>query len=378
MLVAVQGYAAGAGDALPGGGLPQVRIAVAGPSGGDQAKTTEAIASEARATAKWLTMLSQQNARAPQGLSTRMLPARYEITIKDDGCDAAKGEAVAKEIVMENFDLVLGHPCPKAALAAAKVYGTAGVTFIATGTRHPGLTAKRAGPSIFRLSGRDDAQGLDAAGYVSAARGGKPVAVVHDRTLYAKTIADQAAAALKEQNIEIITATIVAGDKEYGKLISKIKDAGAVFFAGFPLEAGFIVKELRAAGSNVPFFASGSVGTDELVATFPEVAQQVFVLRGQPSNQLLASGTTAIRLYAQALGGAFGPAKDAAGWRSLVNGALARHRHQLIAIGMDDTIGVPEHLPHDIAFDAAGNARLDSYTLTRWNGTVWETVDALR
>lgn len=355
-----------------------MRIAVAGPSGGAQAKTAEAIASEAGATAKWLTMLSQQNARAPQGLSTRMLPARYEVTIKDDGCDAARAEAVAKEIVTENFDLVLGHPCPKAALAAAKVYGTAGVTFIATWTRHPGLTAKRAGPSIFRLSGRDDAQGLDAVRYLSAAHGGKPVAIVHDRTLYAKTIAGQTAAALMEKKIEIITATIVAGDKEYGKLIAKIKDAGAVFFAGFPLEAGFIVKELRASGSNVPLLASESVGTDEFVATFPEVAQQVFVLRAQLSNQLLASGTTAVRLYAQVLGGAFGPVKDAAGWRLLVNDALARHHHRLIAIGMENTFGFPEDLTHDIAFDATGNAKLGSYTLTRWNGAVWETNDALR
>lgn len=359
--------------------LPAVRIAVVGPAQGAQAQTTQALAGGASETAKWLTKLSERGVR-PQGPGPRMLPARYEVTIKDDGCDAAKAEAVAKQIVTENFDLVLGHPCPKAALAAAKVYGAAGVTFIATETRHPDLTAKRLGPSIFRLSGRDDAQGLDAARYLAAAHGGKPVAIVHDRTLYAKTIAEQAAAALKEKKIETVTATIVAGDKEYGKLIAKIKDAGAVFFAGFPLEAGFILKELRAAGSNAPFLASESVATDEFTATFPEVAREVFVLRPMPSSfhQSPAGGTTAVRLYAEALGVAFGPAKDTGSWRALVNQALARYRHPLMSADTGANLFPASSDTREITFDASGNANLDSYTLVRWDGVKWQPVEALR
>lgn len=358
--------------------LPAVRIAVVGPAQGPHALTTEALAGGAGETAKWLTRLSERTPESWQGPGTRMLPARYEVTVKDDGCDAVKAEAVAKEIVAETFDLVLGHPCPKAALAAAKVYGAAGVAFIATETRHPDLTAKRAGPSVFRLSGRDDAQGLDGARYLAAAHGGKPVAIVHDRTLYAKTIAEQAAAALKELTIETVTATIVAGDKEYGKLIAKIKDAGAVFFAGFPLEAGFILKELRAAGSEAPFLATESVGTEELIATFPEVAQQIFVLRllSVTHHQSLSGATTAVRLYAQALSVAFGPVKDASAWRTRVNDSLARYRHPGFGIDFALTL-FPDDL-RSIAFDVSGNANLNSYNLVRWSGTKWQTVDALR
>lgn len=377
MLAVVPGTAAGGPDAQTAGSLPRVRIAVVGPSDGAQAKTTEAIAGGARETAKWLTMLSERDQRT-QGLGTRMLPARYEVTIKDDGCDVAKAETVAKEIVAEKFDLVLGHPCPKAALAAAKVYGAAGVAYIATETRHPDMTAKRAGPSIFRLSGRDDAQGMDAARYLAAAHGGKSIAIVHDRTLYAKAIAEQATAALKEQKIETVTATIVAGDKEYGKLVAKIKDAGAVFFAGFPLEAGFILQELRAAGSTEPFLATESVGTDEFVSTFPEAAQQVSVLRPLPltHHHSLAGGRTAVRLYAQALAVAFGPVKDAAGWRARINDALARYRHPLFETDFAGTL-FPDDLPN-ITFDASGNANLNSYKLVRWNGTAWQPAEALR
>lgn len=358
-------------------GSTTVRVTVVGPSEGAQAKTTEAIASGARETAKWLSTISESNLRW-QGLGTRMLPAPYEVTVKDDGCDAAKAETIAKEVVAENFDLVLGHPCPKAALAAAKVYGAAGVTFIATETRHPDLTAKRAGPSIFRLSGRDDAQGLDAARYLAAAHGGKPIAIVHDRTLYAKTIAEQAAAVLKERKIETVTATIVAGDKEYGKLITKIKDAGAVFFAGFPLEAGFVLKELRAAGSTAPFLATESVGTDEFISTFPEAAQQVSVLRPLPvtPHHSLAGSTTALRLYAQARAVAFGPVKDPGAWHALVNDALARFRHPLFETDFAGTL-FPDDMPK-IAFDASGNANLNSYKLVRWNGTKWQPIEALR
>jgi branched-chain amino acid transport system substrate-binding protein len=355
-----------------------VRIAVVGPADGPQAKTTEALSAGARAAAQ---SLSSSSARADQ-----VHAATYEVTVKDDGCDAAKAEAAAKEIVEQNFDLVLGHPCPKAALAAAKVYGAAGVTFIATETRHPDLTGKRTGPSVFRLSGRDDAQGLDAAHYLEQARGGKPVAIVHDRTLYAKTIAEQAIAALKEKKIEPVTATIISGDKEYSKLVAKIKDAGAVFFAGFPMEAGFILKGLRAAGSKALFLATETLATQEFTSTFPDMTMDVFALR--PSQDVIADQATAatmgVRLYAQAIGVAVGPAKDPAGRRALINYVLARYRDPASKAELvKSTAVLPPSFAtiadiHTIVFDTSGNANIASYGLVRWDGAMWQPALRLR
>lgn len=333
-----------------------LKIAVVGPSEGPREHTTRAIEAGARAAA---TALAQSSA----GPNSRGM---YQITVKDDGCDAAKAEAVAKEIVSENFDLVLGHPCAKAALAAAKVYGAAGVTFIATQTRHPDLTGKRAGQSIFRLSGRDDAQGLDAARFIAQAHSAKPIAIVHDRTLYAKAIAEQTEAALKAQKQIIVPATIIAGDKDYAKLIAKIKDAGAVFFAGFPMEAGFILQQLRAAGSSAPFLATENVATEEFTSTFGDIAKDLFVLRATEVTTPSERAMLAVNLFcAIARSHAFGPTKDAAGQRALVNAVLANSGGAASGIQMT-------------GFDTAGNAGLNSFDLVRWDGTSWQSQPSLR
>lgn len=368
------------------------KIAVAGPAEGTYAPMVQAMAEGARAAALMLNGLGERGSdvKTPAAPVAETL---HEVSVKDDGCDAHKAEEAARTIVAENFDLVLGHPCPKAALAAAKIYGAAGITFIATETRHPRLTQERAGPSVFRLSGRDDAQGEEAARYLAQSHGTGPVAIVHDRTLYAKTIAEQATAALKAAKVETIAATIVSGDKEYGKLIAKIKDAGAVFFAGFPMEAGFILKELRAAGSSAPFLASDAVATSEFTASFPDVAKDAAVLRaagiGAGSGRTQAAAAAAVRLYAQAARMAMGPAADAAGWRALANDALARTRSPAFPASGVEVISGPLVISsgrgpttftdlHDIVFSAAGNASVDSFDLVRWDGVRWVRVSALR
>ena len=76
---------------------------------------------------------------------------------------------------------------------------------------HPQLTAKRAGPTIFRLAGRDDRQGVAAAHLIARDFKGQKVALVQDRTLYARSIFDQAMAELKDRNFpEPITAAITS------------------------------------------------------------------------------------------------------------------------------------------------------------------------
>lgn len=358
-----------------------VKIAVAGPSSGPHAATATAIARGARDAIGRLD--EERRAHAMPSTPQEV----YDITLKDDGCDAAQAVTLAKEIVAEGFDLVLGHPCPKAALAASAIYGPAGVTFIATETRHPDLTGKHAAPSIFRLSGRDDAQGLDAARILARDFKDKKIAVVHDRTLYAKTTAEHAVAGLKALKIEAITATIVAGDKEYAKLAAKIKGADVLFFAGFPLEAGFIVSALRAAGSSAVVLASDAVATPEFTSSFPQTAKDVTVLQplhDAAPNAQVARANAAVRFYALARARAAGPASDAASLRALFSSALFRLRlsasaPDLAGPGTTDTETTPASGDaKERMFDAAGNANIPSYGLVRWTGKRWTPVPSMR
>lgn len=318
-------------------------IAVVGPASGAAADTTAAIERGVR--------------RAVGGYAGK--GATLQIESVDDGCEPRKAEAAAETLVARKMVVVIGHPCTGAALAAAKVYAAANIVFIATETRHPDLTAKRAGPTIFRLAGNDAEQGEAAAAALAAQAAGKPVAVVHDRTLYAKTIAEAAIKELRRSKIEPITATIIAGDKEYAKLLAKIKGAGAVLFAGFPLEAGFIASSLRRAGSSARLLCSDSIATDEFASSFAAEAKNAWVL--QPNRQDSAKAAeAAVEIVVHAL--ELTAAQPGTATGAQIAGAIAAHEHATV-------LG-------PISFSKQGDAGLASYKAVRWDGAAWVPVSA--
>ncbi len=324
-----------------------IRIAIAGPVTGPQRFATRSIEAGVRQA---IGELSAQSAE------------QFALSTADDNCDPEIAQAKAREIVAAGTDLVLGHPCAKAAVAAASIYAQAGVVFIATHTRHPALTAKGRGSSIFRLCGRDDSQGADAARILSLRAAGKPVALVHDRTLYAKMIAEQAERGLHAAKLQIISATIIAGHKEYTRLTEKIKDAGAVLFVGFPMEAGFIASELDKAGSSVRLIASDAVASAELAASFPGIVDKIDVLMPAGDNGE-AFARAAVEIFTHALSRGFGPFQehwlsDTATRRALAAAILAKAGPHASSLG-------------PVSFNSAGDAAGVSYRLMRWNGKKW-------
>lgn len=187
----------------------------------------------------------------------------------DDGCDVARASGAARSIAAAKPALVIGHPCPAAAIAAARVYAGAGVLFIALGVRHPALTDQRAGPTIFRLAGREDRQGEAAADALVSLAPNGPIAIIQDRTAYARglTAAISAALAVRKRPPPI-TIPIVAGRRDYGPEISKMNAAPpqAVFFAGYPPEAAVVLRGLRKAGISAPVIASDANATTDFAA----------------------------------------------------------------------------------------------------------------
>jgi ABC-type branched-subunit amino acid transport system substrate-binding protein len=204
-------------------------------------------------------------------LGARRATASHNVQIVelDDGCDAGRAEGAARMTISDNPDLVIGHPCPAAAIAAARVYAAAGVLFIALGVRHPDLTDKRAGPTIFRLAGRDDRQGVEAAHVLHALAPDGPIAIIQDRTAYARAISSAIAAELSVRKAPSpVIIPIVAGRRDYGTEIKRLKDTPpkAIFFAGYPAEAGVLLRSLRNAQVTAPFIASDANATEGFAA----------------------------------------------------------------------------------------------------------------
>ncbi len=334
----------------PSPAAAETRIVIAGPTTGPYAGRTLDIEQGARRAAESLNASSNTD---------------FVIETLDDGCDDAKASGVARALVAKRVALVLGHPCANAAIAAAEIYGNSETVFIATATRHPDLTDKRAGPTIFRLAGREGTQGEAAARYLIEMFKGAAIAVVHDRTLYAKTIAEQALETLKAAKVETISATVVGGDKEYARLVAKIKSAGAVFYAGFPLEAGFILQALRGAGSSARFVVSDSVATGEFTQSFAAKAKGVMALLPHVAKADVAAASMVVgdAALAHAAVEAYASAKKRA-----ASSQPEKKTIETLSTGWHRTVlGLT-------GFNEAGDANVPADDVLEWDGAAW--VDA--
>ena len=307
-----------------------------------------------------------------------LLGEQITLVTIDDQCSSDGAIAAANAFIQKRVKLVIGHPCARAALSAAQVYGPAGVVFIAPATRHPALTDKRAGKTIFRLSGRDDQQAASATAWLTAKQGTGPIAIVHDKTAYSRGLATGVAAALvAKAQPPPIDYPITAGENVYAPIIAKLKDAKprAVFFAGYPAEADIIVTALRAAGIDVPVLGSDSLATQEFTTQRAAKDTSVQVLaRFRPSAAAPSSGD---QPYDRLLDAAWGQPLSA----SALNTAEAIFTWADAAVRATSVSAekvMPElataanlSKPGIATFDEKGDAHIASFYPVRWSGTQW-------
>ncbi len=340
-----------------------ILVAVPVPASGPQAAIGQEIAAGVSAA------VAEINARGG------VLGESLAVRTSDDGCNGAPAATAAARIAGDKPALIVGHPCAGGAVAGAKVYGPAKLLFIATETRHAALTDKRAGPTIFRLSGRDDAQGAFAGQYLAQRFPGQRVAVVSDRTAYARSIVDRARVAMiAAGNPDVAMLTIVAGEKDYSALIARVRDwqCAAVLFAGFPVEAASIVRQMRAAGITVPFIGTDAVATEEFAAAAGDVAEGVQVLVPSASAPDPTPPTATASAEAASV-----PRQLGAGLRARaaveIWAAAAREASSAASEAIAAALAKAPHASAlgPIAFDAKGDANIASYTVLTRRGDTW-------
>lgn len=283
------------------------------------------------------------------------------LIVEDDGCDAATAVAAAQRVVAAKPDVVVGHPCSGAAIAAAAVYAQAGVVMITPGARHPDLTDRRAWPGIFRLAGRDDRQAAVAATALAAMASGKAIVIMDDRTFHMSSLAKDVAARLDARlggASPRVRLQFVASEFDYGRLVTAAAAAGeigAIFFAGYPQEAIVVLRQLRARGIAAPFVGSDALATSELGAALGGTSGEVRVLR--PADAPDAAGVGERTLAAVEI---WGQAKLRAGPSALA-AALGAGTWPTTQFG-------------PVAFDGKGDAQLPSYVVCSWGKGAWQPV----
>jgi branched-chain amino acid transport system substrate-binding protein len=352
----------------------EIVIGLATADTGRNAETSGALKSTAEAA------LAKLNA------SGGVLGELLRLVTVDDSCTEAGGAAAAAELVRAGARLALGHPCDRAALSGAAVYAPAGVLFLATATRHAALTERRAGTTIYRLSGRDDRQGAAAGAWLASASPAGRIAIVQDRTAYARGLTAAVTAALAERALPApVVFPIVAGEKAYAPVVTGIMDANAeaVFFAGYPAEATIILSGLRRAGSKARFLGSDSLATPDFtalpIARDPGVRLMLRPgLVGEPAQMernlvdlaeatqvpVAANGDRLTPLMLEAAISIWAEAARRAGSTSALAliSALDAGRFDMGSLGT-------------VSFDEKGDARIPSFIAAAWTGSHWQPQD---
>ncbi len=311
-----------------------------------------------------------------------LLGERVKIISVDDGCDGPHAKAAAETLALSKPVAVFGHPCAAAAIAAAPVYAAAQIPFFAIGVRHPALTDKRAGPYVFRFAGRDDRQGIAAATALLAAAPGKKIAIVQDRTAYARSVLKDTTDHLAKAGVTPSPVLpIVAGKRDYPNEIGKLLEVKpeAVLFAGYPSEAVVLLRSMRKAGLTTVVIGSDALATPEFAETVSaadQASNRVQVLSPQAGATL--SSTT----------GADKPDPAATHFTVQARAALevwaaaVSKEHSLLPEAVARSLTGPPLGPTaagEVSFDEKGDVRMPSFIAAvlvagRWQAPPSETA----
>jgi branched-chain amino acid transport system substrate-binding protein len=195
-----------------------------------------------------------------------VLGQKLAIQVGDDVCDPKQAVAVANTMVNKKVQAIVGHYCSSSTIPASEVYNEAQIPVITTSTN--GKVTDRGLKNIFRITGRDDQEGLIAANYIAAKFGGKKIAVVDDKSAFGKGQADVVEKILTERKAApILRASITAGEKDYTALVSKLKASGAdvMFFGGYYTEMGLILRQSAQGGLKIATMGGNTMTSNELL-----------------------------------------------------------------------------------------------------------------
>jgi branched-chain amino acid transport system substrate-binding protein len=218
-------------------------------------------------------------------------------------------------------------------------------------------------------------QGRSAGDYLARAFPARPLAVVTDGSRMAQTLGRGALAALKDAGHEaVLTATVAGRQKDYASLVAKLEAAGtaAVFFTGFPIEGGLLLKQMREANLDTVFLGSDALANSQLAETAGADAAGARALLPHDSSADVSEAAQRHRFGLQRPAGPLASAYAAVeAWR-----AAAAKEQSLAAPAVAEALqqGTFETVIGRISFDETGDARVPSYDVVEWTDGAWRPL----
>ncbi len=268
-----------------------IKIGVAGPMTGDQAKMgTDFKNGVALAVEEWNEIGG-------------VLGKKIETLIEDDQHDPKQAVSIANKLVNSGVAGVIGHFNSSCSIPASDVYNRAGIPMITPASTNPQLT-ERGYPGVFRVCGRDDQQGKVAADFVLTQLKLKKVAVIHDKTTYGQGLADEFKKFIGDKAEIVYYGGIVQGDKDFKTVLTTIKEKKPeiIYFGGIYPEGGLLVRQAREIGLHVPFMSGDGVIDPKFIEIAGADAAEGTYLTFSPDPETIPTAKAFIEGYNKKFG----------------------------------------------------------------------------
>jgi branched-chain amino acid transport system substrate-binding protein len=342
----------------------QIVVAIAGPMTGQYASVGDQIKKGAEMA------IADINARGG------VLGQKLLLEIGDDVCDPKQAVAVANQMVNKRIVFMHGHWCTSSTIPASNIYAESNIP-VATVSTNPKVT-DRGLKNLVAIAGRDDQQGQIAGNYIAEVFKGKRIAVVDDKVMYGKGLADEIAKAMAAKGVKpVLRESITAGEKDYSGLIAKFKNAGieVMAYGGYHTEVALILRQAEQAKLNLKVVGGDILANSELVMAAGKASNNVLFTFG-PDPRKNPSAAPVVKkfrdakiepegytLYAYAAFQLFEQAANQA--KSIKFADLNKAMHN----GTFDTV------IGKLSFDDKGSGKAPAFVMYQWKDGKYDTIN---
>ncbi|MEV1081771.1 branched-chain amino acid ABC transporter substrate-binding protein [Streptomyces sp. NPDC050211] len=228
----------------------------------------------------------------------------FKLKAYDDKAQPATGQSNATAITGDKTAVgAVGPLNSGVAQSMLQVFASANMVQISPANTNPELTQgknwqtdkKRPYKTYFRTATTDELQGSYAADYAYNGLKKKKVFVVDDKQTYGAGLAKIFAEQYKKLGGTVVaTDHVNTGDKDFGSLVTKIKNSGAdlLYYGGQYDESALITKQMKDGGVKIPLFGGdGMFASTYIEAAGASSEGDLVTAIGVPADTLPAAKT---------------------------------------------------------------------------------------
>ena len=337
-----------------------VEVAVVGPMSGQYAVFGEQMRRGAK--------LAVDDINAGGGV----LDQELELIVGDDQCDPIKAVEIANRLPTDGVMFVAGHLCSAASIHASRIYAEEGIVQISPASTDPKLTDE-GGSNVFRVSGREDQQGIVAGNFLAHAFGSKKIAIVHNDSLHGRKLAVTISKVMNKAGVkEAYFEPYDPAADDYRDLMATLKKMGIEVFyvGGHHSEAAIMIRQAHEIGYR-PQLVSSDTLTAEEFWQMSGGAGEGAIMTSPPDPRLNPAAAPIIsRFRAQKFepkGYTLTTYAAVQVWAQAIRAAESSDPEKIIDILKSNSF---KTVLGEISFDEKGDVSLPSYVWYRWsNGT---------